>query len=116
MKTGAELIAEERQEQIEKHGYNVRNDAEYYRNAELKNAATYCLTLDEKYYPAGWGSLFRERIQMKRKKLSEKEFEIEMNSIAGALLAANIDVLQTVEKERLIVKPPHDPKRPTPFA
>lgn len=38
MKTGIELIAEERQEQIEKHGRTVENDVFYNSQGQLKQA------------------------------------------------------------------------------
>lgn len=90
MKTGIEFIAQERKEQIEKHGFDVKQD-QCYKNGELKQAAMYCLTLDEKYYPTNWGIWFKQKIQSKRLRLSEQDFEIEMDKIAGAFIAANID-------------------------
>jgi hypothetical protein len=42
--TGAELIAAERQEQIHKHGWDVKHDEDYGRG-ELVQAAATCLSL-----------------------------------------------------------------------
>jgi hypothetical protein len=91
MKSGIELIAEERQEQIEKHGFDVNRDVQYYSKNELVKAAMYCLTLKEQYYPKTWGGWFREKIAKKALRYSPTDFDIEMNKIAAALLAANID-------------------------
>lgn len=97
MKTGAELIAEERQEQIEKHGFDVEKDSSYYQKNELKRAAMYCLTLDNRHYPKNWDSWFMESISRKTLKLSPADFDIEMRKIAGALLAADIDRIQLTQ-------------------
>lgn len=47
MKTGIELIAEERQEQIEKHGFTTDED---YNLGELVEGAKYALTMNREYY------------------------------------------------------------------
>lgn len=97
MKTGIELIAEERKEQIEKHGYDVDRDADYYQNNELVNAAQFALTLKREYYPQTWEFDFQNKMKAKEERLSEQEFWIERLKIAGALLAAEIDRLQSDE-------------------
>lgn len=83
MKTGVELIAEERQEQIEKHGFV---DDTKYTNDELIDAAMQYIggdliscwpkSWDEKWYKPG------DRISELKK--------------AGALIAAEIDRLQSI--------------------
>ena len=92
METGIELIAQERAEQIEKHGYSIEKDIEYYKNRELESAAMYCLTQDVRYYPNTLPTNFAENIDRKLNTLSESEFNTEMNIIAGAFLAAQVDV------------------------
>lgn len=94
MKTGIELIAEERQEQIEKHGFDLHDDAEFYDEGELVEAAKYALTLDKNYYPTGWEFWWHDKMMDKQKRLSEQEFWIERLKIAGALIAAEIDRIQ----------------------
>lgn len=92
-KTGIELIAQERKEQIEKHGYTPELDRKQYSNESLLQAAKYCLTLDPNDYPYGWSDAFAENIERKQIKLSTIDFDIEMRKIAGAFLAADIDLL-----------------------
>jgi hypothetical protein len=93
--TGVELIAKERQEQIEKHGYDVIDDVVFYEEKELQNAAAFCLTLNATYYPQTWGDDFMESIESKRNRLPHKDFNIERLKIAGALIAAEIDRIQS---------------------
>jgi len=83
MKTGIELIAEERREQIE--------DAEQYQKNELIDAAMYAVTKERKYYPETWDFWFHNKMMDKEKRMSEQEFWIERLKIAGALIAAEID-------------------------
>lgn len=92
---GADLIHRERVEQIMKHGFNNTRDAKFYWADELRHAAMYCLTLDDKWYPESWDNWFRLKIMAKRARMSIVEFHTEMNKIAGALLAADIDRLNT---------------------
>lgn len=90
--TGIELIAKERQEQIEKHGFDVSED-EYYKQGELICAAVFCLLEQTIYYPTSWQDWFLKKMKAKKKRLSKKEFDIEKLKIAGALIAAEIDRL-----------------------
>src|SRR5688572_10498777 len=94
--TGVELIARERQEQIEKHGFSVIHDAEYYQNFELLQAALFCIdqTIPEGYglktykpWPEGWGEKFKHKILAKD--------VIGQLKVAGAFIAAQIDKLQS---------------------
>lgn len=87
MKTGIELIAEERQEQIEKHGYTREHD-EQYINKELEQAAEYCLSLTglwnkSAFWPTGWDNKIAIRIAGKS--------IVEQITIAGAFLMADND-------------------------
>lgn len=95
-KTGIELIAEERREQIEKHGFNLVQDEQYYQNNELVNAAIYSLTLDRNKYPDNWEFWFHDNMIKKQERMSEEEFLIERLKIAGALIAAEIDRVQNL--------------------
>jgi hypothetical protein len=91
MKTGIELIANERQEQIEKHGRNINSDVNGNSHNELRDAAIVLLSnwpmiID---FPDSWqGSIMEHAI-----KKSYKERLI----IAGALIAAEIDRLQSID-------------------
>lgn len=88
-KTGIELIAQERQEQLEKHGFAIESDKQY-ENGELLCAAFYAVTCDPQYSQVGW-ELFEEKIE-------EKYHEIDRLSIAGALIAAEIDRLNALKE------------------
>jgi len=96
MKTGIEQIADERQKQIDKHGFTGKHHAEHpewYDNYQLQFAATTLMMhefeeqLDiDALLPDGW----------------DKEWFADLNNrsrekrliIAGALIAAEIDRLQ----------------------
>lgn len=95
MKTGIELIAQERKEQIEKHGFDVSSDKDSYNRNELVNAAIYSLTQDQVWYPDSWEFWFHDKMKAKGARMSEEEFWIERLKIAGALIAAEIDRLQS---------------------
>lgn len=82
-KTGIELIAEERQEQINKHGWSKEHDLTHV-DGELKYAALYALGEERYLQPYNWGD-FEDSI--------ERKSEIEKLVIAGALIAAEIDRL-----------------------
>lgn len=85
MKTGIELIAEERQEQIEKHGRTIFRDAVENRSGQLVNAAIVILNGDRTYWPDTWKVSVCIHI--------EEKPEVERLAIAGALIAAEIDRL-----------------------
>lgn len=94
--TGAELIAKERQEQIEKHGRTLAHDLEFNQNGQLAEAASFlclpdwgCNDIDdivEDHCPLGWD----EKIW---RKMLEKPYG-ERIIIAGALMSAEIDRIQ----------------------
>lgn len=105
MKTGIELIAEERQEQIEKHGRTVDGDVAQNEFGQLSFAVVaLCSEYDvtgraradeegriahfEKWRPMGWDS----EIWMKMIRKPYKDRLI----IAGALIAAEIDRLNFI--------------------
>lgn len=88
MKTGIELIAKERQEQIEKHGYTVEKDVDFNRFGQLTDAAIMLMQTDRHKMnpPSHWDKAIWNKMINK----SEKERLI----IAAALIAAEIDRLQ----------------------
>lgn len=77
---GIELIAEERHEQIYKHGWDLEND-QYYKNGELLQAAMFCIGADK--WPENWDLHFRDKILSKD--------QIGKLKVAGAFIAAEID-------------------------
>lgn len=85
-KTGIELIAEERREQIEKHGRTIQTDLEVNKGGALSMAAKGVITGDWGEFPAEWDS---DAIR----KMCGKPYKDRL-IIAGALLAAEIDRLQ----------------------
>lgn len=94
MKTGIELIAIERQEQIEKHGRTVEEDVEYNNIEQLRVAASALLTSSEEngndgQMPTSWNSFIA--IKMCGKSYKDRLI------IAGALIAAEIDRLLATE-------------------
>lgn len=97
MKTGIELIAEERKEQIEKHGRTIENDIDINVHYQLNEGAIGLLWVDEEERsvapPVGWD----ERIW---NKMEGKPYE-ERLIIAGALIAAEIDRIKEPIKQGL---------------
>lgn len=92
MKTGIELIAEERREQLEKHGHDLINDLQY-TNHELTRAACAIAFVSADDMPCNmpapdWAWTIRERIENDR---------IHCLKVAGALIAAEIDRIQFIE-------------------
>lgn len=85
-KTGIELIAQERQEQIEKHGYTQDHDTQYTEN-ELVDFATALLQNNIGYYP--WNPTLWVHVKRKTR--------LDQLAIAGALIAAEIDRLNSLE-------------------
>jgi len=97
MKTGVELIAIERQEQIEKHGRTIEQDVEFNSDFEkpLTKAAA-ALTVEygnalasEAMKPQGWDAAIW-------KKMMSKPYK-ERLIIAGAFIAAEIDRMNCIE-------------------
>jgi len=91
MKTGIELIAQERAEQIEKHGRTVEKDVIENGFNQLKSSAImllngYLLQDEENYTPFNWDEEIWQH--MLSKPIKERLI------IAGALIAAEIDRLQ----------------------
>lgn len=92
MKTGIELIAIERREQIEKHGWSLEHDKDYARG-QLLQAAEFCLDqarrkqtgigVDIQTWPEGWLKHFEEKIRSKS--------VIQQYIVAGAFYLAEHD-------------------------
>ena len=104
MKTGAELIAEERQRQIEKEGWIVEHDADiYHRHCEIAWAGLCYLSdyisnmIPLSAYYHNW-ALDRWPWDMKFWKPTPND-PIRQLTKAGALIAAEIDRLQRKEEK-----------------
>jgi hypothetical protein len=98
-KTGIELIAIERQEQIEKHNRSIADDIKYNNDEQLSfGAALLCCKNPEDFYdpnsnvgkPYGWD----QKVWIKMVIKTYKQRLI----IAGALIAAEIDRLNAIGK------------------
>lgn len=88
MKTGIELIAQERQEQIEKHGYTVSDDVSVNEQGQLPLAAIMLIEgglKNRECLPYDWS-------ENQWKKMFDKPYK-ERLIIAGALIAAELDRL-----------------------
>lgn len=85
--TGVELIAQEREEQINKHGRTYVGDLKY-KHGELKLAATALVTNNPKFFPFDWDETVCDKMINKTYK--------ERLVVAGALIAAEIDRLQNL--------------------
>lgn len=99
MKTGIELIAEERQEQLSKHNRTVENDVIENNHYQLSEAAGLLCWVNEEDFdndtdgccPTGWDSEIWYKMMIKPYK--------ERLIIAGALIAAEIDRLENIGYE-----------------
>ncbi len=92
MKTGIELIAQERAEQIEKHNRTLQEDYECNTDNQLPLAAMWLIQggiQTRLQTPAEWDDDIW-------KKMVDKPYKDRL-IIAGALLAAEIDRLQYIE-------------------
>lgn len=96
MKTGIELIAQERAEQIVKHGRTVEKDIDKNRNQQLSIAAakliSYEMDIPDFFEPKDWNGILWEHMISKPYK--------ERLIIAGALIAAEIDRLRISENTK----------------
>jgi len=81
---GIELIAKERKEQIEKHGWDDSHDDKH-TDLSLRNCAIYNLTKDDNFWPSNWDVKYKKKMDAKNYK--------ENLIVAGALIAAEIDRL-----------------------
>lgn len=97
--TGIELIAKERQEQLEKHGISIENDATYNKAYQLTEGAAILATemfpTSRKRFaamPSDWGD------QQCLKMCNKPRFQRLV--IAGALIAAELDKILAVEERK----------------
>ena len=91
-KTGMELIAQERKEQIEKHGWSLEHDQDY-GSGQLLQAARFCIDQvnnrelgcneESIKWPDGWDPYFENKIRNKS--------IIEQLIVAGAFFMAEND-------------------------
>lgn len=86
---GANAIFQERMEQIQKHGYTLDSD-KINSNEELLKVAIMLLTGDLSFYPQWKGIELCEKLLSKSMK--------ERYTVAGALIAAHIDLMTEEEK------------------
>lgn len=91
MKTGIELIAEERQEQITKHGRAIDKDIEQNHEGQLITGAIAIIKADDSEMPADWNDLILNQ------KMVDKPYK-ERLVIAGALIAAEIDRINALNQ------------------
>lgn len=94
METGAEQIVKEYGEMRNKHGYTLQQDVQYNKGGQLRQAAVALIcdhgSGDISQLPAGWDDpTCRHMI--------EKSYRDRL-VIAGALIAAEIDRVQTETK------------------
>mgnify|MGYP001319999514 CR=1 FL=1 len=92
MKTGIELIAIERDEHVTKHGINTGLDVLHNKDRELTIAASELLQMHpgNMGFPKDWDGAIVH-------KMASKPYKQRL-IIAGALIAAEIDRLQAIEK------------------
>jgi hypothetical protein len=89
-KTGVELIAQERQEQLLKHKFTLEHDKEEFEKHGdvLGSAIKYLLTGWDEHWPKPWERYWKERL--------DEKTEVEKLAVVGALVAAKIDLLQNL--------------------
>lgn len=87
VQSGIALIAQERQEQIYKHGFSLRKDQKYYSFDVFRKAAVSILECDQRKWP-------ENDIPVKYYHAIVAKDKIAQVACAGALLAAEIDYLQ----------------------
>jgi hypothetical protein len=63
---GIDLVAQEREEQINKHGFTLEDDS-FHRNNELIKAALFCLNDEVFEFPFHWNVSYRNRILRKNR-------------------------------------------------
>lgn len=94
MKTGTDLILEERKEQIEKHDKTILHDQNNNKEGQLIRSALAYINNEYGALPDSWKIASREKFNNKQ--------VVERLIIAGALLAAEIDRMNIIaEKEKV---------------
>lgn len=101
MKSGIELITQERLEQITKHGWTLEHDKDINGSKELVQAANYCLMLagfkeGNYFWPSNWQRDFEHKILNKDK--------VGKLVVAGAFLMAENDRRQDKFHEETILE------------
>lgn len=92
MKTGIELIAEERKRQINEEGYSWRHDDEHYAHQLSDAAIVYAAPAPLRYKVMDWWPW--DKSYFKEDKTFTTAGRIRELVKAGALIAAEIDRLQ----------------------
>jgi len=88
MKTGIELITDERVEQIKKHGYKIEIDVNNNGDGQLIDAARSLLKPTAAYEPEPYNWDVETWNKMRNKSFTERYI------IAGAFIAAELDRIQ----------------------
>jgi hypothetical protein len=103
MKTGVELIAEERQRQVKEEGYTPEHDSLHDGGEIALSAACYAAYPLEIFKKLEYDMQvhFKQLIPFDQYKIDESKSEIRRMIIAGALIAAEIDRLQAIDKTTL---------------
>lgn len=105
MKTGAELIADERKRQIEVEGWNAEHDAQYNHNELVMAATCYLQPESNRTYDRLWESKNPDDINIppslwpwdERWWKPKPDDRVRELVKAGALIAAEIDRLQNLQ-------------------
>ena len=84
-KTAIELVAQERKEQIEKHGFTPEKDDKL-DSGEMLRLANYIISADSDYKPEHWDNEYFMKVFSKPR--------IEQLSIAGAMVIAEMERLK----------------------
>lgn len=85
-----QLISEERQSQIDKHGFTIEQDLRYTNN-ELVKAALFCIDPKLFEWPRTWDTMFGKNIAGKP--------ELERIIYAASFLAARADCIISEQKQ-----------------
>lgn len=86
MKTAIELIADERSEQITKHGFTKEHDLDVNSSGQLMAAAEAVIDGDDSQFPANWDLTWVQRMCDKPR--------VKRLIISGALLEAQKEIIQ----------------------
>ncbi|MDD4000217.1 MAG: hypothetical protein PHX62_04915 [Bacilli bacterium] len=92
---GIELVTQEREEQVHKHGFDKEHDSQH-SVGELTNAALFLLTEDSSYYPKHWQFKYYEKF---KNKIDNKD-KIEILKVAAAMLVAEIDLINQINDDK----------------
>lgn len=94
MKTGIELIAEERQEQLNKHNWTHEHDDGHVYGELRVVAAILCVQGTDHYVNSNFQSEYSSGQNAWGLEEKLKRYDIHRLKVAGALIAAEIDRLQ----------------------